>query len=174
MPPFLLSEDNTFETKEWATSTIDNLFSNNNPVSFEPSRPYVLEHKSEPIIPTIQNVKANSKNLARRSVSVLETNLFDRHQNEVKVRSWATSSLETATTTTSSPPLGYSDSAPSLLITHQASSPISLSARIKRTWTPEKSHMSKKSMCYKEKEGIDIWKSTLQRYLADSKMVSFL
>lgn len=169
MPPFLFSEDTTFETKEWATSTIDNLFSNNNPVSFEPSRPYVQEHKSEPIIPTIQHVKANSKNLTRRSVSVLESNLFDRHQNDVKVRSRATSSMETDST--SSPPLGYSDSAPSLLITHQATSPISLSARIKRTWTPEKSHMSKKSLSSKEREGIHIWKSTLQKYLAESKML---
>lgn len=167
MPPHFPVEDNIFETKEWASTTIDNLFSNSHPISFEPSRPYAKDYKSEPMIRTINNLRMNINNPARRSVSVLETNLFNRYQDENKVDSWATSSLRPATTS----PLMYSDSAPSLLITHQTT-PVSLSARLKRTLTPDKPHMSKKHLGYKEKEGVSIWKSTFQQYLTDSKMVS--
>lgn len=147
MPPHFPVEDTAFETKQWASATIDTLFSDNNPISFEP-------HKASLVRSTISP--------ARRSVSVLETNVFNRLPHDNKVRTWAT------TTSSSQSPLSYSGSAPSLLIPNNQ---VSLSARLKRSLTPDKLYLNKKHLSYKEKEGVDIWKNTFQQYLNETKMV---
>lgn len=152
MPPHFPVEDNTFETKEWASATIDTLFSDNHPISFEPYK--------QPLVRSVNNLKVNVATPARRSVSVLETNVFNRIPNDNKVRTWATSSPQS--------PLSYSDSAPSLLIPNTQ---VSLSARLKRSLTPDNIYLNKKHLSYKEKEGVEIWKNTFQQYLNESKMV---
>ncbi|KAG2209520.1 Dbl homology domain-containing protein [Mucor mucedo] len=145
MPPHFPVEDTTFETKEWASATIDTLFSDNHPISFEPYKASLVKSTVSP---------------ARRSVSVLETNVFNRLPHDNKVRTWATSSAQS--------PLSYSGSAPSLLIPNNQ---VSLSARLKRSLTPDKLYLNKKHLSYKEKEGVDIWKNTFQQYLNESKML---
>lgn len=155
MPPFFPVEDTSFETKQWASATIDTLFSDNRPVSFEP-------YKQPPLMKALKN---NSPKLtaARRSVSVLETSGLNR-SNDERVRPWDTSS------STSQSPTSYSNSAPSLLISHHTH--VSLSARLKRTLTLDKPYVTKKLLSFKEREGIDIWKLEFQQSLEDAKMVS--
>lgn len=154
MPPFLPVEDSSFETKQWASATIDTLFSDNCPISFEP-------HKPTALMKALNNSKVVP---ARRSVSVLDTSDLNRLTEE-RVRPWDTSSNNT------SPTLFYSDSAPSLLITHHPQ--VSLSTRLKRTLTSDKSWSNKKVLSFKEKAGIDTWKLLFKQYLGDAKMVSF-
>jgi hypothetical protein len=182
MPPHFPVEDNSFETKEWASATIDTLFSDNHPISFEPCKASInynnykqeqQQQRPPPAMRSISNLKKLNYNpIARRSVSVLETSVYNRHQNDdIKVRPYNTTSATSHHH--QHPPLSYSDSAPSLLISNNYQ-PVSLSARLKRSLTPDKPYLNKKYVCYKEKEGVDIWKNTFQQYLAESKMVSTL
>lgn len=199
MPPLFPVEDNSFdETKEWASATIDTLFSDNHPISFEPCKPIIdfkqeskQQHRPPPIMRSISNLKEchHNKPIARRSVSVLENSRLHHHHHQnddvvtdIKVRPYNTTTLSTTTLLSSHhhheiqqhPALSYSGSAPSLLIstTTTNSSTSSFSARLKRTLTPDKPYLNKKYVCYKEKEGVDIWKNTFHQYLAESKMVS--
>jgi hypothetical protein len=164
MPPHFPVEDNSFETKEWASATIDTLFSDNHPITFEPCRPIQIQ---EPIVKSVHKLKeSSSNNPARRSLSMLETRLFNRQSNDNAGRPWARSIQSSDTTVT----LAHSDSAPSLLISqHQRSFP----SRFKRSTIPEKPPQ-RRTMTVKEKEGIDIWKNTFSQYLADADMVSSL
>jgi hypothetical protein len=164
MPPHFPVEDDSFETKEWASATIDTLFSDNHPITFEPCRPIQIEEPEKPIVKSVHNLKGSvSNNPARRSLSMLETRLFNRQPNDNTGRPWARSIQSSNTTVT----LAHSDSAPSLLISqHQKS----FSTRFKRSIIPEKP--TKRTMTFKEKEGIDIWKNTFTQYLADADMVS--
>ncbi|KAI9254173.1 Dbl homology domain-containing protein [Helicostylum pulchrum] len=155
MPPFFPVEDTSFETKQWASATIDTLFSDNRPVSFEP-------YKQPPLMKALKN-NPSKLTAARRSVSVLETSGLDR-SNDERVRPWDTSS------STSQSPTSYSDSAPSLLISHHHTH-VSLSARLKRTLTLDKPYVTKKLLSFKEREGIDIWKLEFQQSLEDAKML---
>lgn len=161
MPPHFPVEDTSYETKQWASATIDSLFSDNVPVSFEPCRPSlsIIQSDTPAIVRKNSAKKLQSKNPARRSVSVLESNLFHRN-DRVRVLQSDRASLY------------YSDSAPSLLITpqqQQQQQPRSLSFRFKRSSTPPE---KKRMLSLKEREGIDIWRNTLNLYLSDSKMVS--
>ncbi|GAN03427.1 hypothetical protein MAM1_0040d02880 [Mucor ambiguus] len=159
MPPHFPVEDTSYETKQWASATIDSLFSNNVPVSFEPCRPSlsVIQSDAPTIVRKKSAKKPQSKNPARRSVSVLESSLFDRN-GRVRVLQSDRASL------------CYSDSAPSLLITpqQQQQQPRSLSFRFKRPSTPPE---KKRMLSLKGREGIDIWRNTFHLYLSDSKMV---
>ncbi|EPB91945.1 hypothetical protein HMPREF1544_01239 [Mucor circinelloides 1006PhL] len=159
MPPHFPVEDTSYETKQWASATIDSLFSDNVPVSFEPCRPSlsIIQSDTPAIVRKNSAKKLQSKNPARRSVSVLESNLFHRN-DRVRVLQSDRASLY------------YSDSAPSLLITpqqQQQQQPRSLSFRFKRSSTPPE---KKRMLSLKEREGIDIWRNTLNLYLSDSKM----
>lgn len=159
MPPHFPVEDTSYETKQWASATIDSLFSDNVPVSFEPCRPSLsLIQSDTPTVVRKNSTKklVQSKNPARRSVSVLESSLFHRNDRVRVLQSDRAS-------------LCYSDSAPSLLITPQQQQPRSLSFRFKRPSTPPE---KKRMLSLKEREGIDIWRNTLHLYLSDSKMVS--
>lgn len=167
MPPHFPVEDTLYETKQWASATIDSLFSDNLPVTFEPCRPSIdpIQTAEQPTIVKNNSIKKlQSKNPARRSVSVLESNLFHRNDRMRLLQSDRASLL-------------YSDSAPSLLITPQEQQeqqqaqqqPRSLSFRFKRSLTADN---SQRLLCLKEKEGIDIWRNTFSQYLSDSKMVS--
>lgn len=167
MPPHFPVEDDSYETKEWASATIDTLFSDNHPITFEPCKPIqVLQDHEKPIAKSVQNLKeCTSSNPARRSLSMLETRLFNRHPTENNSgRPWARS-IQSDTVVT----LVHSDSAPSLLMPqhHQRS----FSNRFKRSIIPERP-TQKRTMTFKEKEGIDIWKTTFSQYLAEGNKVS--
>lgn len=163
MPPHFPVEDTSYETKQWASATIDSLFSDNLPISFEPCRSSIntIQAAEQPTIIKNNSIKKfQSKNPARRSVSVLEPNLFHRNDRMGLLQS------DRAL-------LSYSDSAPSLLITpqqqQQQQQPRSLSFRFKRSLTTDN---FQRVLCLKEREGINIWRNTFSQYLSDSKMVS--
>lgn len=153
MPPYHFpAEDPLIQTKQWASNTIDSLFSDNQPISFEPIKPIERHDR-----PALKVCPSTSHLPARRSVSVLETRLFNRHHHDensvTKVRPWTTSFVSEYPTH-------------SLLTAHNQKS---ISSRLRRSLTLEKPHFNKK---IKEEDGIDIWKHTFLVYLADSNMVS--
>ncbi|RCH81106.1 hypothetical protein CU098_007223, partial [Rhizopus stolonifer] len=172
MPPhFPVDEDTAYETKQWASDTIDNLFSDSQPITFEPvqSIPFPQQLEVKPIQKAVNDLKKKyTNNPARRSLSVLETSLFKRNCNNEDARPVARSSRSDIITSPCT--LTHSDSAPSLLITSHTQHQKSLSARLKRTLTPEKPYLNKKALSNSEKEGIEIWKNTFNEYLVDSKM----
>jgi hypothetical protein len=153
MPPYYFSAEE--QTKQWATNTIDSLFSDNQPISFEPIKPIERE-QARPV----------SHLPARRSLSVLEARLFNRHHDDEngvtkdpngRVRPWTTSFV--------------SDNNTYLLTAHNQKS---ISSRLRRSLTLDKPNLNKKMLTIKEDDGIDIWKNTFLIYLTDSNMVSSL
>ncbi|KAI8639823.1 Dbl homology domain-containing protein [Parasitella parasitica] len=159
MPPHSPVEDTSlYETKQWASATIDSLFSDNLPISFEQCRPSItpVQTKTAPITRNSKFKKLGPNNSPRRSISLLESSLFHRNDGERFLESDRAS-------------LSYSDSAPSLLITppqQQNQQPTSRPFRFKRSSASN----NKRVLCLKEREGIGIWKSTFAQHLADSKM----
>ena len=177
MPPhFLVDEGTTFEAKQWASNTIDSLFSNTQPVTFEPVQATVQEIKT---IQRVEALKSSYVNPARRSLSMLEVGLFNRNKNNSNNNSddGTITSRPIARSVRSHTGcfLSHSDSAPSLLLMqNQQPQQKSLASRLKRTLSIEKPHMSQNPLNSKEKEGMDVWKSTFRDYLQDTKMVSSL
>ncbi|KAI8351454.1 Dbl homology domain-containing protein [Choanephora cucurbitarum] len=173
MPPhFLVDEGTTFEAKQWASSTIDSLFSNTQPVTFEPVQTTVQEIKTAQ---RVEALKSSYVNPARRSLSMLEVGLFSRNKNNSNNNSddGTINSRPIARSVRSHTGcfLSHSGSAPSLLLMqNQQPQQKSLASRLKRTLSVEKPHMSQSPLNSKEREGIDVWKSTFRDYLQDTKM----
>ncbi|KAI8360800.1 Dbl homology domain-containing protein [Blakeslea trispora] len=174
MPPHILvNEDTVFETKQWASNTIDSLFSDNQPVTFEPVRTTIQELK---VVQRVEALKSSHVNPARRSLSMLEVGLFNRNKNNNNNNNddgtIISRPIARSVRSHTGCSLSHSDSAPSLLLmqTQQQPQQKSFASRLKRTLTIEKPHMSQKPLSNKEKEGVDVWKSTFREYLQNAKM----
>lgn len=159
MPPYHFpQEDTLIQTKQWATNTIESLFSDSEPISFEPIKPIETHDQTRPV-PTHPP--------ARRSISVLEARVFSRHHDDEsesgdtkdssvsRVRPWTTSFV--------------SDNTSALLTSHNQKS---ISSRLRRSLILDKPHLNKRMISMKEQDGITKWKNTFLLYLADANMVS--
>jgi hypothetical protein len=169
MPPhFPLEEE--YQTKEWALATIDTLFSDNAPISFEPCGPINVEYKSSNNNNTYNYTSSqhtivnNTEPMrqTRRAQSALDMNYLNKQCSSLISRPPSTASYA------SDPVLPYTIP----LSLPPANMQRSLSDRLRRRLTPEGSQLKSKLTTYKEKEGVDIWKKTYQEYISNANMVS--
>ncbi|KAI8978655.1 Dbl homology domain-containing protein [Pilobolus umbonatus] len=167
MPPHYPVE--SFQTKEWASATIDHLFTDNDPVSFEPYKSVYYNITSADMNTTLPPV--------RRSLSTLESTERHSYMGRPYPKSLQSDNSTSTTSTTSSTISSnsghflpsYSISAPSLLMTPPLNR--SFSARLKRTLRPDRSILGNRMLSFKEKEGIEIWKRTFCDYLNETNKV---
>ncbi|KAI8145669.1 Dbl homology domain-containing protein [Fennellomyces sp. T-0311] len=144
MPPFVQPSFELIEAKSWATECVDTLFTEIEPITFEPESPEIIatvERSQRASAPPPRKSKRPS-NPIRRSFSLLESNLF---HTSYQTRYHDNSSLEHQKATRS----------------WSSASQYHKNLHYHPNWS------SSSSSSKKEREGRAIWQKTFQTYLLE-------